>query len=140
MNPDGEQTVNVPTWLWVDNWEPQSRTASAGGVTATVTAAPVEQRWTFGSLAERVVCQDAGTPYDLGRPAGEQSTDCSYTFRHSSAGQPGSAYPVTATIVWHVTWSSNIGASGDLGFVSRTTTIPTRVAEHQALNDSRSTP
>ena len=34
----------------------------------------------------------------------------------------------------------NIGASGDLGFVSRTTTIPTRVAEHQALNDSRSTP
>ena len=140
MNPDGEQTVNVPTWLWVDNWEPQSRTASAGGVTATVTAMPVEQRWTFGAPAERVVCQDAGTPYDLGRPAGEQSTNCSYTFRHSSAGQRDSAYLVTATIVWHVTWSSNIGASGDLGFVSRTTTIPTRVAEHQALNDSRSTP
>jgi hypothetical protein len=138
MNPSGEQTVNLPTWLWVDNWEPQTRTATAGGVTSTVVATPVEQRWTFGSPAERKVCADAGTPYDTSRPASEQATDCSYTFRHSSAGQPGDAYRVTVTLVWHVTWTSNIGASGDLGFVSRTTTIPTRVAEHQALNDSGS--
>lgn len=136
MNPAGEQTVNLPTWLWVDNWEPQSRTATAGGVTSTVVATPVEQRWTFGSPSERKVCADAGTPYEASRPAAEQSTNCSYTFRHSSAGQPGDAYRVTVTLVWHVTWTSNIGASGDLGFVSRTTTIPTRVAEHQALNES----
>lgn len=138
MNPSGDQTVNLPTWLWVDNWETQTRTATAGGVTSTVVATPIEQRWTFGSSAERKVCADAGTPYDMSRSASEQATDCSYTFRHSSAGQPGDAYRVTVTLVWHVTWTSNIGASGDLGFVSRTTTIPTRVAEHQALNDSGS--
>jgi hypothetical protein len=135
MNPEGEQTVNVASWLWVDNWQTQTRSATAGNVTSVVVATPVEQRWTFGSPSERKVCTDAGTPYDLSRPASEQSTTCSYTFRHSSAGQPNNAYQVTVTLVWHVTWTSNIGPGGDLGFVTRTTTIPTRVAEHQALND-----
>jgi hypothetical protein len=140
MNPNGDQTVNVPSWLWVENWQAETRTATAGNVTSTVVATPVEQRWTFGSLAERVVCRDAGTRYDMSRPSSEQTPSCSYTFRHSSAGQPGDAYRVVVTLVWHVTWTSNIGASGDLGLVSRTRTIPTRVAEHQALNDTGSRP
>jgi hypothetical protein len=138
MNPEGDQTVNLASWLWVDNWQTQTRSATAGGVTSVVVATPVEQRWTFGPPSEKKICTDAGTPYDMSRPASEQSTTCSYTFRHSSAGQPENAYRVAVTLVWHVTWTSNIGASGDLGFVSRTATIPTRVAEHQALNDSRS--
>jgi hypothetical protein len=119
MSPAGEQTVNVETWLWVDNWETQTRSATAGDVTSVVVATPVEQRWTFGSPGERKVCVDAGKPYDLSRPASEQSTTCSYTFRHSSAGQPNDTFPVTVTLVWHVTWTSNIGLSGDLGFISR---------------------
>jgi hypothetical protein len=138
MNPAGEQTVNVETWLWVDNWTTQSRSATAGGVTSTVVATPIEQRWTFGSPGERKVCTDAGAPYDLGRRASEQSTSCSYTFRRSSAQAANNEVRVTATLVWRVTWSSNIGTGGDLGLVSRTTTIATRVAEHQALNDTRS--
>lgn len=135
MSPDGDQTVNLESWLWVENWETQTRSATAGGVTSVVVATPVEQRWTFGSPSEKKVCTDAGIPYDLSQQPAEQSTNCSYTFRHSSAGQPNNAYGVTVTLVWHVTWTSNIGASGDLGFVSRTSTLPTRVAEHQALND-----
>lgn len=138
MSPNGDQTVNLESWLWVDNWETQTRSATAGGVTSVVVATPVEQRWTFGSPSEKEVCADAGTPYDLSRQASEQSTTCSYTFRHSSSGQPGDAFRVTVTLVWHVTWTSNIGVGGDLGFVSRTSIIPKRVAEHQALNDSRS--
>lgn len=138
MSPAGDQTVNLESWLWVDNWVTQTRSATAGGVTSVVVATPVEQRWTFGSPSEKKICTDAGTPYDLSRQPSEQSTTCSYTFRHSSAGQPGDAFRVTVTLVWHVTWTSNIGAGGDLGFVSRTSIIPTRVAEHQALNDSGS--
>jgi hypothetical protein len=138
MSPDGDQTVNLESWLWVENWATQSRSATAGAVTSTVVATPVEQRWTFGSPAERKVCADAGKPYDLSKSPSEQSTTCSYTFRRSSDGQPGDVFQMTVTLVWHVTWTSNIGASGDLGFVPRTTTIPTRVAEHQALNEARS--
>lgn len=140
MSPQGDQTVNLESWLWVENWATQSRSATAGAVTSTVVATPVEQRWTFGSPSQRKVCADAGKPYDLSRRPSEQSTTCSYTFRRSSDGQPGDVFQVTVTLVWHVTWNSNIGASGDLGFVSRTTTIPTRVAEHQALNEARSGP
>lgn len=134
-SPDGDQTVNLETWLWVENWEEQSRTATAGGVTAVVVATPVEQRWVFGMPGEEKVCFDGGVPYDFSKEPSEQSTTCGYTFRHSSAGQPDDVFQVTATLVWHITWTSNVGASGDLGFVSRTVTIPTRVAEHQALNE-----
>lgn len=143
-NPDGPQTVNVETWLWVDNWRAESRSATAAGVTATVTATPVKHTWTFGSPAETKTCFDAGVPYDTSRPSSEQATSCSYTFRHSSQGQqaqqsggvfvPADVYAVKVTLTWHVTWSSNIGPAGDLGFVSRTLTIPMPVHERHALN------
>lgn len=37
---DHEQIVNMASWLWIENWAPVSRSASAGSVTATVTAPP----------------------------------------------------------------------------------------------------
>lgn len=135
MSPSGEQTVHLETWLWVENWDVQTRTATAGGVTATVRAAPVRQAWTFGADGEQETCHDAGRAYDLGRPSSAQRTTCSYTFRRSSAGQPGGAFQVEVTMTWAISWTSNVGASGDLGLVSRTVTIPTRVAEHQAIGE-----
>lgn len=139
-SPAGEQTVNLETWMWVENWTDQTRTASAGGVTATVTARPVRQVWSFGVPGETKVCTGAGKPYDLSLQPWQQSTTCGYTFRHSSATQPHAVYKVTASLVWHITWSSNIGAAGDLGFVTRTTNIPMSVAEHQALIVNRRVP
>jgi hypothetical protein len=139
-NPADEQTVNLETWMWVENWEEQSRSASAGGVTATVVAKPVEQRWSFGVPGETKVCRGPGKPYDFGLEPWQQSTTCGYTFRHSSAGQPGLVFQVKASVVWHLTWSSNTGAGGDLGTVTRTTTVPMAVAEHQALIVNRRTP
>lgn len=132
-NPAGEQTVNLETWLWVENWGEQSRSASAGGVTATVVARPVEQRWSFGVPGETTVCRGPGRPYDFALQPWQQSTTCGYTFRHSSAAEPDLVFQVTASVVWHLTWSSTTGAGGDLGTVTRTTTIPMAVAEHQAL-------
>ncbi len=132
-NPEGEQTVNLETWLWVENWEAQSRSASAGGVSATVVARPVEQRWDFGVPGETEVCRGPGKPYDFSLQPWQQSTTCGYTFRHSSAAQPDARYRVKASVVWQLTWSSNTGAGGDLGTVTRTTTIAMAVAEHQAL-------
>src|SRR5437764_4968337 len=42
MNPQGDQTVNLETWLWVDNWQTQTRSATASGATSAVAATPVE--------------------------------------------------------------------------------------------------
>ena len=133
-----DQIVHVPTWLWINGglWKSRSVTASAGGVTATATATPVDVVWGMGE-GHQTVCAGPGTPYDTSRPASAQSTNCSYTWTTSSAGQPNSSFAVSATVEWRVTWTV-IGAvgGGNLGIVdSPTSTVAMRVAEVQAINE-----
>jgi hypothetical protein len=82
---------------------------------------------------DAVTCSGPGRVYErrfAGRP---EATDCRYTYRHSSAIQPGEAYNVTVTVVWTATWSGSDGNGGDLGELTSQTTQPVRVAEVQAL-------
>jgi hypothetical protein len=134
-SPDGSQLVYVPTWLWVDasTWRPYSAEASVPGLSVTATASPKRVRWEMGN-GDEVICSGPGTAYDPSKREAAQQTDCSYTYSRSSAGQPGDAYLVTATVEWHATWSDSTGGSGDLGVVRRSSTAPVRVAEVQALN------
>lgn len=132
--PERDQLVRVPVWLWLDGgWAPQSGTASAGPVSARVTATPTSVEWSMGDGNE-VRCAGPGRAYDDARRADSQTTDCSYAYRHSSAAQPGERFRVTATVTWAVSWTSSIGAGGSLGTVRRTTTFALRVAEAQAVN------
>ena len=135
LNPaeDREQVVNVETWMWVDGWAPVSASASAGGVTVTVTASPTHVEWVMGD-GTVVECFGPGRPYDESRPADGQVTDCSHTYRRSSATQPDQRYRIDATSYWRVTWTSSTGESGDLGVVGRTSSVRVRVAEIQAVN------
>ena len=122
--PDRDQLVNLRTWLWVTrrSWTPQQATASVPGVSATVVARPA-----------RVVCRGPGTPYDPARPAREPG--CGYMYRRSSAGAPEGRLLVTATITWNVSWSATgVTGGGSLPAASRSTQVPVRVAEIQALN------
>lgn len=133
-NPDPSRLlVHVETWLWVQDWAPVTASASVPGVTVTVTATPERVTWAMGD-GGRVVCDGPGTAYDRSRPEQDQSTDCAYTYRRSSAGQPGDAYTVTVTMTWRVSWTATgIAADGDLGSVTRTSQFAARVAEGQAL-------
>lgn len=135
-SPSGDQVVHVETWLWVDGaiWQPQQQSASAGAVTATVTATPSKVTWDLGN-GDVITCDGPGTSYDPSRPAEDQATDCSYTYTSTSAGQPVDAYQMTATIEWSVEWSV-AGASGGGALPALFTSAPTsvRVAELQALN------
>jgi hypothetical protein len=136
LNPPAgqDQVVNLETWLWIDDWAPVTATASAGGVTVNVTATPVRVDWSMGDGGS-VSCPGPGTPYDTSRPPEQQHTDCGYTYRHSSVGQPGDTYKIQATSVWHVTWTATgVAAAGDFGLINRSTTVPVRVAEIQAVN------
>lgn len=134
--PRSGSVVNVPTWLWIDGgqWAPVNAQASAGGVTVTATAAPQSVTWDMGN-GDTVVCTGPGTAYDPAVPAEQQTTDCSYTYRRSSAGLANEAYIVTATVRWDVTWTI-VGApgGGSLGSTPRSEAISVRVAEVQALN------
>ena len=135
-----DQLVNLETWLWVDPsaFQPVSASAAAGGVAVTTTAAPEQVTWDMGN-GDRVTCAGPGTPYDSSKPAAEQQTSCSYTYRTSSAGQPGDAFRVTATVSWNVTWTATgvaagQPAAGNLGVVTRSSTVTVRVAEAEATN------
>ena len=143
-DPDDFLLVQLDSWIWATNWAEVSRTASAGGVVATVTARPVRLLWDFtprrSDPETEGGCTGPGTAYDQSKRPEAQSTACSITFRHSSAGEPGAAYEGHLTVVYEVSWTSNIGgAGGSLGTVPRTTVLPVRVGEQQALNESGGT-
>lgn len=135
--PEGrEQVVGIETWLWIDpaQWQPVSSSASAGAVTATATAAPESVTWSMGN-GDTMTCPGPGTPYEPAAAAAGQKPTCSYTFRRSSARAPEGEYRLQATVTWRVTWSaSGAPGGGALGTVTRTSAIPIRVAEIQAVN------
>jgi hypothetical protein len=133
--PNQEQLVNVSTWLWINRsaWQPLSATATAGPVSATATAAPAEVVWQMGD-GHSVTCMGPGTPYDPSDP--NATTNCSYTWSRSSAGQPGGVYQVTATVYFAVTWTAaGAPGGGSLGLIpGPSSQVAVRVAESQAVN------
>lgn len=132
MSPSSsqDQLVNLPTWLWLDRsvWKPVSASASAGGVRVTTIAVPTRVTWDMGDGAT-VACDGPGTPFDPSRPTATPT--CAYTYH-----RPTERAVVTATIEWAVQWTSTTGAVGDLGVVRRSSSVPVRVAESQAINVS----
>jgi hypothetical protein len=124
--------VRVPTWLWVDGdwWQSYSAAASAGRVTATVSAQPVAASWTFGDGGS-TSCSGPGVAWRAGLP--EDATDCSHTFTTSSAGQPDGTFGLSATVTLEVSWTSNIGSGGALSPISRSSSQAVEVGEIQAI-------
>ena len=132
LNPPGDQLVGVATWLWLDGtWQATSATASIGTVSSTVTATPTEAVWDLGD-GTSITC-GAGHPYDVGRAPEEQSSDCTHVYSSSSRLQPDGTFLVSVTVSYAVSWGASTGAGGDLETISRTTTVPVRVTEAQAL-------
>jgi hypothetical protein len=136
-SPKGAQLVNVPTWLWLARsaWAPVSATASVPGESVTATARPSTVTWALGD-GTTVSCQGPGTPYAPGGDPSAPSPDCGHTYRRSSAGEPGEAFAVSATVTWSVTWEGG-GQSGSLPALTTTTSATLRVAESQAINTSQ---
>ena len=116
--------INIPTWYWIDNWTPLTSSATAAGVTATVTATPTDVTWNPGDGSKPIVCDGPGVAYNLNRKDAQQSTDCSFTYT-TKAGK----FTITATQRWTVTYTATNGQTGNLGDVTSTNTIPIDVHE-----------
>ncbi|MFI5825573.1 hypothetical protein ACIA8I_42020 [Streptomyces rishiriensis] len=124
--------VGLPAWMWVKNtgdvksWGPYTVTREIEGLTVTGTARPLSVTWDMGDGA-RVVCHDAGTPYNesYGR---QESPTCGYTYEKTGN------YTVTATTNWQVEWSA-AGESGVLETITRSSE-PVLIGELQAVNVS----
>lgn len=138
-DPDGYAYVNIRTFFWVDEgpgqWNVVSGTASAGGVSVTVQAAPVRMVVDPGDGSDPVRCDGAPVPVTSRTYRPDIKGTCNHKYVDSSAmSDNGRTFPMTMSIVWHATWSANTGESGDLGYVS--TVSATRdlpVAEIQSV-------
>jgi len=142
LDPSSFSIVNLSSWLWIDPqiWHSFRATATAGGVSATAVAIPESVSWSMGD-GHTVVCEGPGTPYRPAISSGAQTTDCSYTYRTSSAGQPSDdgnpndgAFPVTSTVTWAVSWSATGAADGGaLAPLHTSSTVPIRVEQVETV-------
>jgi hypothetical protein len=131
--PPAAQLVRLPTWLWIAPqwWGQRTAEASVPGATVTAVGTPVEVRWDMGDGAVET-CTGPGTPYRQAATPAEASPDCGHTYTRSSAGQPGDAYGVAATVTWEVTWSG-AGGSGTEGPLFSTAELDVPVSEVQTV-------
>ena len=123
----GQHLVNLDAWFWTEEWETVSESATAGFVTVTVTAEPSELIIDPGDGSASFTCAGPAEAYDDGAPASSQSSDCTYTYRR--AGR----FTATATVVYDVSFTSNIGVSGDLPAIDTDASVPLAVRESQAV-------
>jgi hypothetical protein len=123
-----DHLVNVEAWFWAEMWEGISETATAGSVTVNVSAEPASLIVDPGDGTAPFTCPGPQPVYNLSLPASAQSSDCTHTYMR--AGN----YTATATIVYDVSFTSNVGVNGNLGTIDPTSATTLAVAEAQAIN------
>lgn len=138
MSPEAPNPaiVGLKTWLWLDDgqWASEKADAKAGDVHVTAEVKPVSVVWDLGE--GRTVCQGPGRPWrkGLGKNA---TTDCGFTYRHTSKREPGGQYKVRVWVNYAVTWKCEGDcdeAGGDLGILaSPAATADVRVTERQSV-------
>ena len=97
----------------------------------TATARAVLATWLLGD-GSTVVCHRPGARWTAGTDPLAASPDCGHTYTRSSAGEPGSAFRVTVTVTWEVTWAG-AGQTGVVPGLTTTGGAQVRVAESQAV-------
>ncbi|WP_243274443.1 hypothetical protein [Streptomyces albus] len=126
LNPKARQTVNLPTWVWLDKgtYKPLSVRASVdlgGGeeIWARTTVKPASLKLSAGtedaevhpSSGECPVEADGGigAPYKKG--GGKRTPPCGVTYLRATQGD--AAYPLEATLTWDASWEGSDGQGDD---------------------------
>ena len=97
---DGTQLTGVPTWLWIDEQDFTSVSASIAiaNLSVTATAQPARVVWKMGDGSPDVVCDGPGTPYRPDVPDADQHSNSNRhpnPNKHAGPNQylnPSSAY------------------------------------------------
>ncbi|WP_162251491.1 MULTISPECIES: hypothetical protein [unclassified Nocardioides] len=118
-NPPAASYVGVENWLWIPRgqWATLRKSVTAGATTVTVTATPSHVFWELGPIS--TTCHGPGKQWSQGM-TDAATTDCSVTFKKTSADEPTERFPISATIRYQVAWTcsgSCADANGDLGLV-----------------------
>ncbi|GGL73668.1 hypothetical protein GCM10010129_16610 [Streptomyces fumigatiscleroticus] len=144
MKPADASTVNLPTWVWLDQakFKKVSVTASlpGTGLSATTTAEPVSlhiepgtsDAQTFPASGDCTMNADGsiGEPYTTGKA--NETPPCGVTYLRSTGS--GGSYGLKATVTWKISWTSTTGEGGDLPNGTFGTTQNVTVREIQSVN------
>jgi hypothetical protein len=143
LDPQGTSVVDLATWFWIDPalWRDQSVTATAGSVSATAVARPVDVRWSSGDGGQ-VVCNGPGVAFVPWQPSAWQHSDCTHEYVRTSAGQPSldgnpddGTYVISASVDWAVTWTSTgVAGGGALPSLVTTNAVLLRVVQVESVN------
>ncbi|MGH9111482.1 MAG: hypothetical protein ACRDZN_04165 [Acidimicrobiales bacterium] len=124
----GNHLVDIEAWFWAENWRGLSEPATAGSVTVTVSAEPASLVVDPGDGSASFTCAGPQPVYNESLPSSAQSSDCTHTYTRAGS------YTATATVVYDVSFTSNLGPSGDLGTIEPSSTTVLDVSEAQAIN------
>jgi len=133
--------VDVGTWIWVNPllWVPVAVTASiitpVGIVSVTTKATPKKLIFNPGDGdlgSGPLTCDNSGFIW-MSQFGDRLPSPCMYTYRHSSATQASGLFEADVAVQWHVTWSTNLGASGTIGELTLHTSHQMNIREVQAL-------
>jgi hypothetical protein len=108
VNPQVDSVVNLPTWVWAtdDSFVEIQVEARLGNNWARVIAHPNGLKLSTNGPADvKSTCAGGGTPWTRG--ASDADTDCSVTFRKSTASS--GQYTISASIDWQVHWEGSGG-------------------------------
>ena len=135
LGDSGATLVGIDTWVWATEDTPAkvTATATAGPVTATVTA--VSDGLRLSAPDSVPDCHGFGTAWTEG--AAEGSSNCTIEFTRSSAHLGGTT-PLDISVGYSVSYTATDGATGDLGAVTTTSTTSLPVAEIQTINNDNS--
>jgi hypothetical protein len=129
--------VGLWTYYWTDpaTWKPLTATASAAGLTATVTAVPVSLSFDPGDGSEGQSCAGPGRPWveSDGNSAPSEGA-CGY--QYSQVTGPGYDHPITSTqtIVWKITWTGTGNTGGEIPGLSTSTSGQLNVLQIKTVN------
>ena len=131
--------VNLWTWFWTSpgTYRPVSKTVTARGVSATVTAGPTALVFDPGDGGSPVSCAGPGRPWREADGAGPPATGCGYQYRHVTGAGPVTA---TVSIYWRVTWVGNNGESGALPTLVTQRSAQLNVLQIQTVNGAEARP
>lgn len=130
--------VRLQTWFWLDanGWGNDSESVTAGNTTVTATVKPVSVIWETGEGTK--ICNGPGREWrkGLGQNA---TTDCGFTYKHTSASQPGGKYTVRTIVRYSASWECTGDCSsngGNLGLIDSPAAVnQLRVTERQSVNE-----
>jgi hypothetical protein len=124
------------TWYYTDpgTFQALTATASAGGVSSTVTVTPSALLFTPGDGASAVSCRGPGVAWTQSDgPWAASSAGCDYQYPHSSIHDPNGEVTATYGIDWTINWTSNVGGGGTLPDLTTTATATFAVAEVESV-------